>query len=110
VSLWRRHAHDRVPFLESKSNASSALPTVCSQRWCPYHCVTAEAEDDGRFPLLCPRQTPRHAFAETMNEMRMWIDEIQLSEFKIMPTETGIAFDLRFPNKHHASLFQQKFA
>ena len=57
-------------------------------------------------------ETPRQAFAETMNEMRAWIDahKIQLSEFKIVQTETGMAVDLRFPDEHHATLFQQKFA
>jgi hypothetical protein len=63
-------------------------------------------------PYYVRVETPKHAFADTMNEMRVWIDahKIQLSEFKIVPTETGMAVDLRFPDEYHASLFQQKFA
>jgi hypothetical protein len=63
-------------------------------------------------PFYVRVETQRHALAETMSEMRAWIDahKIQLSEFKIVPTETGIAVDLRFPDQYHASLFQQKFA
>jgi len=57
-------------------------------------------------------ETQRQAFAKTMNEMRTWLDthKIQPSDFKIVPTEAGIAVDLQFPDAYHASLFQQKFA
>ncbi len=63
-------------------------------------------------PYYIRVETPRHGFAETMDEMRVWLDahKIQQSEFKIVPTATGIAVDLRFPDEYHASLFQQKFA
>jgi hypothetical protein len=57
-------------------------------------------------------ETSREAFAKTMNEMRVWLDahKIQPADFKIVPTEGGIAVDLQFPDEYHASLFQQKFA
>ena len=57
-------------------------------------------------------ETPRRAFAETTSEMRAWLDahKIQTSDVKIVPTEAGIAVDVRFPDAYHASLFQQKFA
>jgi hypothetical protein len=57
-------------------------------------------------------EATRLAFAKTMNEMRTWLDahKIQPSDFKIVPTETGIAVDLQFPDEYHTSLFQQKFA
>jgi len=47
-----------------------------------------------------------------MSEMRAWLDahKIQTSDVKIVPTEAGIAVDVRFPDAYHASLFQQKFA
>jgi hypothetical protein len=46
-----------------------------------------------------------------MNEMQAWLDAHKIiSDFKIVPTEAGIAVDLRFPDEYHASLFQQKFA
>jgi hypothetical protein len=47
-----------------------------------------------------------------MSEMRTWLDthKIPTADFKVVPTETGIAFDIRFPDEYHASLFQQKFA
>jgi hypothetical protein len=63
-------------------------------------------------PYYVRVETPRQAFARTMSEMRIWLDEhnIQPADFKIVPTETGIAVDLRFPDEYHASLFQQKFA
>jgi hypothetical protein len=57
-------------------------------------------------------ETSLQAFARTMSEMRAWLDayKIQPSDFKTTPTKTGVAIDLRFPDEHHASLFQQKFA
>jgi hypothetical protein len=63
-------------------------------------------------PFYVRVETPRDAFADTLNEMRTWLDthKIPLSDFKIVPTEAGIAVDLRFPDEYHASLFQQKFA
>ena len=63
-------------------------------------------------PYYIRVETPRQSFARTMNEMRAWLDahKIQPAEFKIVPTEAGIAFDIRFPDEYHASLFQQEFA
>lgn len=63
-------------------------------------------------PYYVRVETPRQAFATTMSEMRTWLDthKIPTADFKVVPTETGIAFDIRFPDEYHASLFQQKFA
>jgi hypothetical protein len=62
-------------------------------------------------PYYVRVESPRQAFAETMNEMQAWLDAHKIiSDFKIVPTEAGIAVDLRFPDEYHASLFQQKFA
>jgi hypothetical protein len=57
-------------------------------------------------------ETSTRAFAATMSEMRTWLDshKIDASDFKIVPTESGIAVDLRFSDQYQASLFQQQFA
>jgi hypothetical protein len=62
-------------------------------------------------PYYVRVEKPRQALARTMSEMRTWFDahKIQPSVFKIVPTETGVAVDIQFPDAHHASLFEQKF-
>ena len=46
-------------------------------------------------PCYVRVETPRAAFARTMSEMRTWLDahKIQPSDFKIVPTEAGIAVE-----------------
>jgi outer membrane lipoprotein-sorting protein len=63
-------------------------------------------------PFYVRIEKPKQALAATMGDMRAWLDThtIQPANFKIMPTESGVAFDVRFQEEHHASLFQQKFA
>jgi hypothetical protein len=57
-------------------------------------------------------ERPKQALAATMSDMRMWLDtyKVQPAAFKIAPIEGTVAFDVRFHEPHHASLFQQKFA
>jgi hypothetical protein len=58
-------------------------------------------------------EKPETALAETMNEMRSWLDrhEVQLIEFKIAMTGfPGIAFDLQFRSQEEAVLFERRFA
>ena len=67
---------------------------------------------DSPSPYYVRVETPKEAFARTMNEMRTWLDahKIVPADFKVVPTATGIAVDMRFPDQYHASLFQQRFA
>jgi hypothetical protein len=64
-------------------------------------------------PFTIRIEKPETALAETMNEMRSWLDkhEIHLIEFKIAATGfPGIAFDLRFRSQKEAVLFERRFA
>jgi hypothetical protein len=56
---------------------------------------------------------PETALAETMNEMRSWLDKHQVQPivFKIARTGfPGIAFDVQFRSEDEAVLFEQIFA
>jgi len=57
-------------------------------------------------------EKPRQSLAPTMAAMRSWLDsqKIELSEFRVGPTETGVAYDIRFRNEGEASRFGQAFA
>jgi hypothetical protein len=58
-------------------------------------------------------EKPETALAETMNEMRTWLDKngVQPVEFKIAMTGMpGIAFDIQFRSEDEAALFEQVFA
>ena len=58
-------------------------------------------------------EKPKTAFAETMNEMRTWLDEhrFQPIEFKIAMTGMPIiAFDVQFRSEDEAVLFERVFA
>jgi hypothetical protein len=58
-------------------------------------------------------EKPEAALAETMNEMRSWLDrhQVQPSEFKIAMTGfPGIAFDVQFRSEEEAILFEKIFA
>ena len=58
-------------------------------------------------------EKPETALAETMNEMRSWLDkhQVQPIEFKIARTGfPGIAFDVQFRSEDEAVLFEQIFA
>jgi hypothetical protein len=61
--------------------------------------------------LRGPRQ-PETALAETMNDMRSWLDKHQVRpiEFKIARTGfPGVAFDIQFRSADEAFLFEQMF-
>ena len=58
-------------------------------------------------------EKPETALAETMNEMRTWLDKHRVNpvEFKIAMTGMpGIFFDVRFRTEDEAVLFEQVFA
>ena len=64
-------------------------------------------------PFTIRIEKPETALAETMNEMRTWLDQhkVQPIEFKIAMTGfPGIAFDLQFRSEEEAVLFEQIFA
>jgi hypothetical protein len=64
-------------------------------------------------PFTIRIEKPETALAQTMNEMRSWLDKhkVQPIEFKIAMTGfPGIAIDLRFRREEEAVLFEQIFA
>jgi hypothetical protein len=64
-------------------------------------------------PFTIRIEKPETALAETMNEMRTWLDShgVQPVEFKIAMTGIpGISFDVRFRTEDEAVLFEQVFA
>jgi outer membrane lipoprotein-sorting protein len=56
-------------------------------------------------------ERPIQALAATMGDMRTWLDthKVQPASFKIAPTEGSVAFQVRFREQNHASLFQRQF-
>ena len=64
-------------------------------------------------PFLIRIEKPEVALAETMAEMRSWLDKhkVQPVEFKIAMTGLpGIAFDIQFRTEDEAILFKRAFA
>lgn len=64
-------------------------------------------------PFTIRIEKPETALAETMNEMRTWLDKhgVQPVEFKIAMTGIpGIAFDVQFRSEDEAVQFEQVFA
>jgi hypothetical protein len=63
-------------------------------------------------PLSVRLEKPRETLAETMGEMRSWLDsqKVQPTAFKVATTETGVAFDISFHEERDARLFQRRFA
>ena len=64
-------------------------------------------------PFTIRIKKPETLMAETMNEMRSWLDKhrVQPVEFKVAMTETpGIAFDIQFRSEDEAVLFERVFA
>jgi hypothetical protein len=64
-------------------------------------------------PFTIRVEKPEVALAETMAEMRIWLDKhsVQPVEFKIAMTGTpGVAFDVQFRSEDEAVLFEQVFA
>ena len=64
-------------------------------------------------PFTIRIEKPEAALAETMNEMRSWLDKHQVEpvEFKIAMTGfPGIAFDVQFKNEEEAVLSERMFA
>jgi hypothetical protein len=64
-------------------------------------------------PFTIRIEKPGTALAETMNEMRAWLDKhgVQPVEFKIAMTGIpGIAFDVQFRSEDEAVQFEQVFA
>lgn len=64
-------------------------------------------------PFTIRIEKPKTALAETMNEMRTWLDEqgFQPIEFKIAMTGMPvIAFDVQFRSEDEAVLFERVFA
>lgn len=64
-------------------------------------------------PFTIRIEKPETALAETMNEMRSWLDKhkVEPVEFKIAMTGMpGVAFDVQFRSKDEAVLFAQVFA
>jgi hypothetical protein len=57
-------------------------------------------------------ERPRQSLGVTMATMRSWLDgqKIELAGFRVEPTETGIAYDIRFRSEDEASQFGQAFA
>jgi hypothetical protein len=65
-------------------------------------------------PFTIRIEKPEVALAETMAEMRTWLDKHQVQPllFKINMTgiPSSVAFDLQFRNGDEAALFEQMFA
>ena len=64
-------------------------------------------------PFTIRIEKPENALAETMNEMRSWLDkhQVQPVEFKIAMTGfPGIAFDVQFKSEEEAIRFEKIFA
>jgi hypothetical protein len=64
-------------------------------------------------PFTIRIEKPETALAETMNEMRTWLDShrVQPVEFKIAMTGIpGIVFDVQFQTEDEAVLFERVFA
>jgi hypothetical protein len=64
-------------------------------------------------PFTIRIEKPETALAETMNEMRTWLDKhgFQPIEFTIAMTGIpGIVFDVQFRSEDEAVLFEQVFA
>lgn len=63
-------------------------------------------------PVNVRVEKPRQSLAETMGEMRSWLDthKVQPAAFKVATTSTGVAFEVSFQEEYHATLFQQRFA
>jgi hypothetical protein len=63
-------------------------------------------------PFTVRVEKPETALAETMNDMRSWLDKHQVRpiEFKIARTGfPGVAFDIQFRSADEAFLFEQMF-
>ena len=56
-------------------------------------------------------EKPRQSLAPTMAAMRSWLDsqKIELAGFRIGPTATGIAYDIRFRSEDEADRFGLAF-
>jgi len=64
-------------------------------------------------PFTIRIETPETALAETMKEMRIWLDKhrVQPVEFKMATTGLPrIAFDIQFRSEDEAYLFERQFA
>ena len=62
-------------------------------------------------PLTVRLEKPQGTLANTMSEVREWLDrhKIQPARFNIETTEVGIALDIRFQAENEANLFQKSF-
>jgi hypothetical protein len=66
-----------------------------------------------RTPLVVqPKTTRDTAFAETMKDIRIWLDSerIQPAEFKVVVGRAGLGFEISFNDESEAERFQERFA
>jgi hypothetical protein len=56
-------------------------------------------------------EKPKQSLAPTMAAMRSWLDSqnMELAAFRVGPTETGIAYDIRFRSEDDAGRFELAF-
>ena len=61
--------------------------------------------------IVCVERPLGSALAETMREIRAWLDhrEIQTTSFELVSEGGGVGFDIGFKSEDEAELFRQEF-